>query len=92
METPRLGVKSEMQLLAYTTAIAVQEPSHICNLYHSSWQQHMLNPPSVTRDQTRILMDTSHVLNPLSHDRNPPAWVLTLCFREPQLFELSLSL
>ena len=32
MEVPRLGVKSELQLLAYTTATAVQHLSHICEL------------------------------------------------------------
>ena len=37
MEVPRLGVKSELQLLAYTTA--TQDPSHFCDLHRSS-QQH----------------------------------------------------
>ena len=32
MDIPRLGVKSELQLLAYTTATAKPDPSHICNL------------------------------------------------------------
>ena len=32
MEVPRLGVKSELQLLAYTTATAKQDSSHICNV------------------------------------------------------------
>ena len=36
MEVPRLGVESELQLLAYTTATATPDPSHICNLHHSS--------------------------------------------------------
>ena len=30
LEIPRLGVKSELQLPAYTTAIATQDPSHVC--------------------------------------------------------------
>ena len=34
----RLGVKSELELLAYTTATATQDPSHICGLHNSSWQ------------------------------------------------------
>ena len=34
-EVPRLGVKSELQLLAYTTATAMQDPSHVCKLHHS---------------------------------------------------------
>ena len=38
MEVPRLGIKSELQLLAYTTATATQAPSHVWSLHHSSWQ------------------------------------------------------
>ena len=33
---PRLGIKSELQLPAYTTATAVRDLSHICDLHHSS--------------------------------------------------------
>ena len=32
---PRLGVESELQLPAYTTAIAMPGPSHVCDLYHT---------------------------------------------------------
>ena len=46
MEVPRLGVESELQLPAYTTATATQDPSHACDLHHSSWQCRTLNPPS----------------------------------------------
>ena len=35
-EVPRLGVESELQLLAYTIATAMQDPSHICELHHST--------------------------------------------------------
>jgi len=38
MEIPRLGVESELQLPAYTIAIAMQDPSHVFDLNHSSWQ------------------------------------------------------
>ena len=31
-ETPRLGVESELQLPAYTTATATRDPIHVCNL------------------------------------------------------------
>ena len=31
MEVPRLGVESELQLLAYTTAIATWDLSSVCN-------------------------------------------------------------
>ena len=37
MEVPRLGVKSELQLLSYATATAMQDPSRVCNLHHSAW-------------------------------------------------------
>ena len=32
MKVARLGVESELQLLAYTTATATWDPSHICDL------------------------------------------------------------
>ena len=36
IEVPRLGVESELQLLAYTTVTAAPDPSHICCLHLSS--------------------------------------------------------
>ena len=59
MEVPRLGVESD--LLAYTTAITMQDPSCICDLHHSTWQRWIFNPLSKARDQTRMLMDTSQL-------------------------------
>ena len=56
MEVPRLGVESELELQAYTTAMATQDLSCICDLHHSSWQCRILNPLSKARDQTYILM------------------------------------
>ena len=35
MDVPRLVVKTELQLLAYTTAKATQDPNRIFNLHHS---------------------------------------------------------
>ena len=70
MEDPRLGVESELQLPAYTTATATWVPSLICNLLHSSRQHQILNPLSKARDQTHILMDTGQVLNPVNHNGN----------------------
>ena len=49
MEIPRLGVKSELQLPAYTTATAALDPSCICSLQHSSWQ--MPDPQPTERGQ-----------------------------------------
>ena len=54
----------------YATAMAMLDPSYICHLLHSLWQHWMLNPLSEARDQTHNLMDTSWVLNPLSHSGN----------------------
>ena len=50
MEVPRLGVKSEAQLPAYTTAIAMQDPGCTCYPHHSSRQHQILNPLRETRD------------------------------------------
>ena len=58
MEVPRLGVQSELQLLAYTRATATWDPSHVCNLHHSLQLRRILNPLIEARDETRILMDT----------------------------------
>ena len=61
MEVPRLGGKSELQLLAYSTATATQGPNHVCNRHHSSQQRWILNPLSKARDQTRNFMVTSWI-------------------------------
>ena len=50
MEVPRLGVQSELWLLAYTTATVTQDPSPICNLHHSSQKHWILNALSEARD------------------------------------------
>ena len=63
MVVPTLGVESELQLLAYIIAMATQDPSHICNLHHSSWQHGILNPLSEARDQTRNLMVPSRFIS-----------------------------
>ena len=59
IEVPRLGIISELQLLAYTTATATSDLSSICDLHHSSGQRWILNPLSEDRDRNCILMDTS---------------------------------
>ena len=55
---------------AYTTAIAMPGPSHICDLCHSFQQCQILNPLSGARDQTRISWTPCWVLNQLSHNGN----------------------
>ena len=54
----------------YTTATATKDPSCICDLHCSLWQRWILKPLREARDRTCILMDTSQVLNVLSHNRN----------------------
>ena len=61
MEFPRLGVQSELQLPAYTTATVMRNVNWICNLHHSSGQCRILNPLSKARNWTCVLMDTSQV-------------------------------
>ena len=76
LKVSRLGVQLELQLPGYTTAAATQDLSHICNLHPSSWQCWILNPLSEATDWTHILMDTSQVLNPLSHSGNSSfSWI-----------------
>ena len=70
MGVPRLGVELMLQLLAYTSATAIPDLNHICDLCCSLWQQQFLNPLSEARDWTHILTDTSRVLNLLSHRGN----------------------
>ena len=61
MEVPRLRVESELQLPAYTTAIARLDLSPVCDLHHSSWQHQIPDPLSEAWDRTCILMDTSWI-------------------------------
>ena len=58
---PMLGVKSEVQLLAYTTATAMLDRNHIYDLHHSSQQCWILNSLSEARDRTCVLMDASQI-------------------------------
>ena len=61
MKVPRLGVKLELELPAYTTAAAMQDLSHICDLHLCWWQHWILDLMSEVRDQTHVLLDTSQV-------------------------------
>ena len=50
MEVPRLGVESELQLPAYTTATATPDVSSVCKLHRNLWQHQILNPLIEARD------------------------------------------
>ena len=62
MGVPRLGVELKLQLPAYATATAMQDPSYICKLRYSWWQHQILNPLSEARDQTCNLMVPSQFI------------------------------
>ena len=60
MEAPRLGVKAELH--CQPTPQPQQRGIHCnCSPCHSSWQCQIPNTLSGARDQTQILVDTSHV-------------------------------
>ena len=58
MEVSGLGVKLDLQLQAYATAMATSDLTLICILC-SLWQHQTLNPLSEAKDQTHILVDTT---------------------------------
>ena len=76
MEVPGPGVKSELQLPAHATAIAIAtlDPSHICALCQSLWQHRILKDPQPT--------EQGQGLNPHPHRDNivsltpEPQWEL----------------
>ena len=76
MEIPRLEVKSELQLPAYTTATATQDPSSVCDPHHSSGQHRILNLRSEARDRTWVLMVPSRGPQPAEPRREPQPWLL----------------
>ena len=78
MHIPRLGVESELQPLADTTAMATPDLRHVCDLHHSSQQPQILNPVSEARDQTHILMDTSQIPFCWATTGTPCRWILNL--------------
>ena len=66
-----------IQATSETYATAMQDPSHIWDLRHSSEPHLILNPLNEARDGTCILIDTSWVFNLLRHNGNyqgPVLW------------------
>ena len=59
MESPRPGIKLELQQPAYTTATAMPDLSHVCDLCRGSWQcwiLHSLSEPRIKPTSSRILV------------------------------------
>ena len=81
-EVPRLGDESELHLLAYTTATATPDLSHVCDLLTGYGNAGSFNPLSKARD-THILIDTSWILNLMSHNGNSSLWLLLIFFFWP---------
>ena len=61
VEVPRQGVRSELQRLAYVTAIATWDPRRSAAYTHSSRQCPILDPLSEARNGTCILRETSWI-------------------------------
>ena len=80
MKIPRLGVESELWLLAYTTATATRDPSLLCNLHHSSQQCWILNPLSKARDRTCNVMVPSWICFCCTMTGTPPFTYFLACF------------
>ena len=78
MDFPRLG--SNWSCSRQPAAVtAMPDPSHVYDLW---W---ILNPLSRSRNQTCILMDTSQVLNLLSHSRNSAQCIFS-CISSSSIF------
>lgn len=80
MEVSRLGVQSELQLPAYTTATTMWDLSCVCDLHHSSRQWWILNLLSEARDLTCVLMDTCQVCYCLATTGTPESTISFFLF------------
>ena len=75
MEVPRLGVASELQLPAHTTATATPDPSCVSDLRYSSRQEWILNPLSKARDGTCVLTEDKKTFK---QESSLPTWASSL--------------
>ena len=91
MEVPRLGVKLELQLLAYTTVTATSDPSRVCNLHYSSWQHLTLNQLSEARDRTQNLMVPSCIRFPCATTGTPGGSLYYLSLKMNTLLRCGLT-
>ena len=80
MQILRLGVESELQLLAYAIATPTLDLSHICDIHHSSLQYRIFNHwarPGIEPEITWLLVGfissvpqwelLLHITNPVNH-------------------------
>ena len=75
---------------SFSTATAMPDLIHICNLHHSFWQQWIPNPTlSEARDRIHIVTETMSGANPLSHNGNSPRSALDLSCRKHGKFSSS---
>ena len=58
------------RIIAAAASLCQPQQCGILDLCHNLWQCQILNPLGKARDRTYVLMDTSRVLNPLSHNGN----------------------
>ena len=79
MEVPRVGVKSELQLPACTTATATPD------LSHSLWQCQILITPARPGIEPTSPQTLCPVLNPLSHNGNSKPHSLVVVTGRPNL-------
>ena len=84
MEAPRLGVESDLQLPACSTATATQvlsqDPGRLCNLYCRSRQHQILYPLSEARDWTHIIMDIIQLCFHWATVGTPFLWLFKVIF------------
>ena len=78
-EVPRLGVKLELQLLAYLTATAMPDPSCFCDLHHSSWQCRILMPLNKARDRIPNFLVPNQI-HLCCVTMGTPIWSIFCCF------------
>ena len=85
MEVPRLGVESELPLLATATATATATPdlSHVCDLPHSPRQCQILNPLRKAEDGTHILVVRSCVRFHCATPGTPAPFSIHLVLKAP---------
>ena len=86
MEVPRLGVKSELQLLANATATATPDLSHVCDLHHSSQQRQILNPLFDSRESNLRPHGSQSDSFPLHHNGNSSCSLSRWCCLQHKTF------